>query len=86
MQCRQSHDRDENGPEPDHDVVTVVDHFETIGPQVLWEIVQAFDVRLPLLISKKAEHARNFQWIVEFAVFDIGLAQNRQRRAVTRFE
>ena len=79
--CRDDHDGDEDGAEPDHDVIAEVEKSNLVRPLIFRESVKSLHLRAPMSVSQEAQHFGDFERIIELAFGNIGLAQNGNRRA-----
>src|SRR5215216_3831211 len=68
------HDRYEDGPEADHDVVTVVEERDVLRPVLLREGVETLHLGVPVLVDEVAEGARHDDRVLYALVLDIRLA------------
>src|SRR5215475_9708308 len=80
----EAHHGDKDGPEPNHNVVAVVQKLDGVWPVLFRKSVEALHVGRPFSVGKKAEHIGNFEWVIEFALTDVRLSEDRKRRAFLR--
>src|SRR5581483_10546777 len=77
-----NHNRDEDRPEPHHDVIAVVEQRNVLRPQILRKRVETLHVRIPAPVSKEAQHFGYDNWIVDFPLSHIWLADDHQWRSL----
>jgi hypothetical protein len=62
------HDRDEERPQANHDVVTVIKQRDVIRPILFRESVESADVGIPAPVSQHAQHSRNCNRVIDLAL------------------
>src|SRR5207237_1323564 len=77
---RDGQQRDEEGPEPDHHMVGVVEELDVVRPLVARNVVETAHGSAEVPVGEKAEEGRNVDRILQLVVLDVWLADDRDRR------
>ena len=82
----QGHDGDENGTQPNHDMVAVIEHFNIVGALVGGKSIESLDLRCPAAVGENTEYVGNDNRIVESTRSRIRLPNNDNASAALCLE